>query len=448
MRKALLKIYWVGILIMLVTVVVASGMVIGIAIDEEGEHLHDILEASTAWTLESSEDLQSMTDSIASISPFMRVTFVSEDGVVLSDSDKNPEELDNHLNRPEMVEVMETGVGQSLRLSETKDTVMFYLAEWVRSNLILRLGIPIVEITRIPMFYGVGLVVLFLILHILYRRSLDRFIQSLNRQMDDIRLLLEGDFKHREAVFPELQPAMTNFSYLAERLYSNLDEVNRTLSLRNDFVANASHELRSPLTSIMGFAEMLDEGLADTPQEQELCVKTIRAECERMLEVIEDVLQLSRTERQKELNKEPVNVSAVAAEVCQALGPQAAESGITLHVTGEATVMAVEKDIWEILYNLTDNAIRYGKPNGYVNILLKPGAIIVEDDGIGVDQAHLPHLFEQFYRVDQSRDSTVRGTGLGLSIVRALAERNGGKISVESELGKGSRFIVQFNVES
>ena len=197
----------------------------------------------------------------------------------------------------------------------------------------------------------------------------------------------------------------------------------------------------------MGFAEMLDEGLADTPEEQALCIQTIRSECQRMLNVVEDVLLLSRAEREQELIYTDVRIEQVAEEICQALSPQAAQKNIALSVEGALQLNAVEKDIWEILHNLTGNAIRYGKTGGYVKIRLGERAIAVEDNGIGIDKEHLPHLFEQFFRVDQSRDPSVRGTGLGLSIVRTLAERNGGSVNVQSEPGKGSRFTVTFGKE-
>ena len=103
-----------------------------------------------------------------------------------------------------------------------------------------------------------------------------------------------------------------------------------------------------------------------------------------------------------------------------------------------------DRDLWEILHNLMGNAIRYGRRGGHVKILLRQRCIIVEDDGIGIEKKHLPYLFEQFYRVDQSRDPEVRGTGLGLSIVRTLAERNGATVGVESCPGRGSRFTVCF----
>ncbi|MDO4741671.1 MAG: HAMP domain-containing sensor histidine kinase, partial [Eubacteriales bacterium] len=238
-----------------------------------------------------------------------------------------------------------------------------------------------------------------------------------------------------------------NIAYRAQRLNSDLEEVRRTLTMRSDFVANASHELRSPLTSIMGFAEMLDEGLADTPEEREICVRTIRGECQRMLDVVEDVLLLSRAERDQGQALLDVRVENIAEEVCQALSPQAAQKNISIYIEGELELRAAEKDVWEILHNLTGNAIRYGRQDGQVKITLGDCRISVEDNGIGIAPEHLPHLFEQFYRVDQSRDPNVRGTGLGLSIVRALAERSGGSVAVESQPGRGSRFTVTFTKE-
>ena len=165
-------------------------------------------------------------------------------------------------------------------------------------------------------------------------------------------------------------------------------------------------------------------------------------QCSRMLEVIEDILLLSRAERQL---AEPaaVDVAAVAEEICQSLSPRAAQRNITLKVEGSFRLMATEKDVWEILYNLTDNAIRYGREGGYVHIRLGPDGFSVEDNGIGIDAAHQSRIFEQFYRVDEVR-SAVGGTGLGLSIIQAIVQRYGGEIHLVSESGKGSRFIVQF----
>jgi len=283
--------------------------------------------------------------------------------------------------------------------------------------------------THLVTTYAVGLLVLFMAAYALQQRAISRFSRQMQRQMDDVRLLLEGDHHERRAVFPEFQPAISNIAYLAKKLNADIEEVRRTMNLRSDFVANASHELRSPLTSIMGFAEMIDEGLADTPEEQKMCIGLIRNECSRMLGVIEDILLLSRAEKQVQ-HVEKVDVRRVAQEIAEALLPRAQQKDIDLSVHGELCVLADEKAIWEILYNLIDNAIHYGKTGGYVRIGLLAHAICVEDNGIGIEQKHIPHLFEQFFRVDEAREMAEGGSGLGLSIVKTLVTRCGAQIHV------------------
>ncbi|MDO4741187.1 MAG: HAMP domain-containing sensor histidine kinase [Eubacteriales bacterium] len=447
MKKQLRRLYWIGVCCTLCVTMAAMGLLVVFRISDMSASLRSVLETASAWTMEVNSDLQTHADHIASVSPPIRVTFLMDSGLVLADSEEDAALMENHLRRPEIQRALKEPLGESLRLSDTQSIFMLYTAKRISPNLILRLGYPIEIITHALLFYCIGFVLLFAILNAVLRFALMRFSSSLQKQMDDIRRALEGDSSKPKAVFPELQPALDNIAYLAGRLNSDLAEVNRTLSLRNEFVANASHELRSPLTSVMGFAEMLDEGLAETPEERALCVQTIRSECRRMLDVVEDVLLLSRAERQQELVFSQVCVEKVAEEICRSLSPQAAQKNISLSVEGTMQLRAVEKDVWEILHNLTANAIRYGKNGGYAKILLSERAICVEDDGIGIAREHLPHLFEQFYRVDQSRDPSVRGTGLGLSIVRTLAERNGGCAQVESEPGKGSRFTVYFGKE-
>ena len=168
----------------------------------------------------------------------------------------------------------------------------------------------------------------------------------------------------------------------------------------------------------------------------------------RMLSIIKDILRLSKAERGPEGQSDRRAVAPIAAEVRQALMPRAAKKGIDLQIDGDAVIRTGEQDVWEILYNLMDNAVRYGRQGGYVRVSLSEGRIAVEDDGIGIDEAHIGHIFEQFYRVDDARDAEAGGTGLGLSIVRAIVERCGGRIRAESEPGAGARFIIEFDAES
>ena len=448
MKRRLRHLYWTGIVITMAMATVVMAMMVKLKIDDTRESLRSILHAASAWTMESTEDLQSMAESIASVSPPLRVTFLMEQGLVLADSEADALSMENHATRPEVQEALQGGIGESLRFSDTQAVATLYAAMRISPVLILRLSYPLWELAGVLAAYGAGLLCLFLILYVLQRRTLSRFGRDLLVQMDEVRRLLEGDAGHGRAVFPELQPALDNISYLARRLREDLSEVSRTLTLRDDFVANASHELRSPLTSVMGFAEMLDEDMADSPEERELCVRMIRSECQRMLDVIEDILHLSRAEAQPAEEAHAVDVGGVAREIATSLSAQASQKGIEIRVEGEMVRKGVEKDFWEILYNLAGNAVRYGREGGHVWIRLTGDAIEVEDDGVGIAPEHLPHIFEQFYRVDESRGMAPGGTGLGLSIVRALAERCGARVTVESEAGKGSTFAVHFDAEA
>ncbi len=448
MKRRLRHLYWTGIVITMAMATVVMAMMVKLKIDDTRESLRSILHAASAWTMESTEDLQSMAESIASVSPPLRVTFLMEQGLVLADSEADALSMENHATRPEVQEALQGGIGESLRFSDTQAVATLYAAMRISPVLILRLSYPLWELAGVLAAYGAGLLCLFLILYVLQRRTLSRFGRDLLVQMDEVRRLLEGDAGHGRAVFPELQPALDNISYLARRLREDLSEVSRTLTLRDDFVANASHELRSPLTSVMGFAEMLDEDMADSPEERELCVRMIRSECQRMLDVIEDILHLSRAEAQPAEEAHAVDVGGVAREIATSLSAQASQNGIEIRVEGEMVRKGVEKDFWEILYNLAGNAVRYGREGGHVWIRLTGDAIEVEDDGVGIAPEHLPHIFEQFYRVDESRGMAPGGTGLGLSIVRALAERCGARVTVESEAGKGSTFAVRFDAEA
>ncbi|MBR1584410.1 MAG: hypothetical protein IJ662_02590 [Clostridia bacterium] len=441
MKRRLQAIYWRGILIALAMAIAAIGVMVKLKIDDTRANLSALLHAASLWTLESNADLQQLADSIASVSPSTRVTFLMDTGLILADSRAGADRAANHYDDPEIVTARQGEVGRHLRLSGTDATYVLYMARRVAPQLILRVSYPVLEIAKIVTVYGVALLVLFFVLYQLQRRGIPRFARDQVRQMEDVRRLLDGEVDQVSAVFPEFQPALNAIAYRVERLRVDQEEIKRTLQLRSDFVANASHELRSPLTSVRGFAEMLEDGLADTPEERALCVSTIRDECDRMLAVIEDILRLSKAERPAG-QAEAIDALPVAGEVCRALTPQAAAKRMALRAEGRAKLPVPEKDLWEIVYNLVDNAIRYGREGGHVDVILAPGRIDVKDDGIGIAPEHQGHIFEQFYRVDDTRGAAPGGTGLGLSIVRALVERSGGAIRVESVPGVGSRFIL------
>ena len=443
MKRRLRALYWRGILVTLAMALAATAVAAKLKIDDTRVHLTAMLQAATRWTVDSNDDLQTLADAIAGVSPQIRVTFLLDSGLVLADSAAGADAGADHYADREITAARRGEVGRSLRMSGTSATLVLYMARRVSPQLILRLSYPVLGVARIVAAYGAALLALALALYMLQRRAIARFAGDQRRQLEDVRRLLDGELERVDAVFPEYQPSLDAIAYRARRLREDREEVLRTMNLREDFVANASHELRSPLTSVRGYAELLEQGMADTPEERALCLETIRGECDRMLAVIDDILRLSRAERAGG-GCAPIPAAPVAREVRQALLPRAAKRGIAIELAGEGSVPMPEKDLWEVLYNLMDNAVRYGREGGSVRVALSEGGVVVEDDGVGIDPEYVGHIFEQFYRVDDTRDAAPGGTGLGLSIVRTIVERCGGAVRVQSAPGKGSRFEVGF----
>jgi two-component system phosphate regulon sensor histidine kinase PhoR len=265
-------------------------------------------------------------------------------------------------------------------------------------------------------------------------------INSMLMDKGDESLLLK-DAGHAE---PEVRPILSNISYLIEKLKYDFEEVQKTHRLRTDFVANASHELKSPLTSIKGFAELLAGDMVPDMEKQKVYLKRIVSESDRLLNIINDILRLSKAESKVMEKAELVKLQPMAKDVAQALEPLAHTRGISIVLDGTGVVTANPRDIWELAYNLVDNAIRYGKQGGHVVIHLGDCFLSVEDDGIGMEEEHLTRIFERFYRIDKSHSRQTGGTGLGLSIVKHIAQNYGAMVQVKSRQGEGSTFSVQF----
>jgi len=233
---------------------------------------------------------------------------------------------------------------------------------------------------------------------------------------------------------------------------NDVTRLRRLENLRRDFVANVSHELKTPITSIKGFVETLIDGAVRDPAAAERFLRIISRQADRLTAIIEDLLQLSRIEREterQEVELRPHSLAAIlrgAVELCQ---PQAEEKDMLIELDSPKDfVAAVNPPLLEsALVNLIDNALKYSQPGGKVRVALtdtEHGAVIsVQDWGPGIAPAHLPRLFERFYRVDHSRDRKAGGSGLGLSIVKHIAQAHAGKVEVESKVGEGSVFSLR-----
>ena len=217
---------------------------------------------------------------------------------------------------------------------------------------------------------------------------------------------------------------------------------------RREFTANVTHELKTPLQSIIGSAELLENGLVK-PEDTERFVGNIRKEATRLVSLINDIIRLSQLDENSEPATETVELTQVAKEVVEVLTVSAAKRNVTLGIEGDVqTIYGVRRYIYEIIYNLCDNAIRYNVDGGKVTITISKengrAVVSVKDTGIGIAPEHQSRIFERFYRVDKSHSKETGGTGLGLSIVKHAVQYHGGKVTLESELGKGTTVTISF----
>ena len=221
--------------------------------------------------------------------------------------------------------------------------------------------------------------------------------------------------------------------------------------MKREFTANVSHELKTPLQSIMGSAELLENGLVKS-EDQPRFIERIRSEAARLMALIEDIIRLSELDEGAAVPMEAVDLLSVAKDAADTLQESANKKNVTLALEGEsAPIQGAPRLIYEIAYNLCDNAIRYNRAGGHVSVRVQPengyALLEVADDGIGIPEEHQRRVFERFYRVDKSHSRASGGTGLGLSIVKHAAALHHAEIELKSEVGKGTTIAVRFPME-
>ena len=278
--------------------------------------------------------------------------------------------------------------------------------------------------------------------------------------VDGLRAALrKGEIQEREAaigfgderrvrflIAPFAQPDGTTG---AVAVFHDVTELRRVESIRRDFVANASHELKTPLTSIRGYAERLSDMALPDPARP--AVDAIVANAKRLQALVEDLLELSRIESGSVPSRpEPVDVAEIARRLLRDLEPRlrAGELAVEVRAQGDPRAWADREAVEQVLGNLLDNAVKYSPAGGRVEVAVRPGVgqrlhLSVSDTGIGIPRKDLPRIFERFYRVDPGRSRALGGTGLGLAIVKHLVQGMGGQLGVESQTGQGSRFWIE-----
>jgi two-component system phosphate regulon sensor histidine kinase PhoR len=284
---------------------------------------------------------------------------------------------------------------------------------------------------------------------------------GLSRLVDDTLRLGEGQSGQIELLSPERRTLLLASAALAggERgavvVARDTTELTRVADMRRDFVANVSHELKTPLAAIRGYAETLRDGALDEPPTARRFTDRILMQCRRLQALLDDLLTLSRLESvaSPAAEREPVDLKAILVRAAEMLSAAARERQVTIELDAPDGVPPVHGDLdglERLVLNLADNAVKYNRPDGTVKLRLfssdSPAAtavIEVADTGIGIPQDALARIFERFYRVDKGRSREEGGTGLGLAIVKHVAQAHGGQVEVESRIGKGSTFRVK-----
>ena len=431
--KLSLHLFYMGLISALLAALCA-GFVFFDAFQDQVEtdlsHQGDIISAAYE-ALNEPEDLSRFADDE------LRITLIEVDGDILYESVADSLTMENHLDRPEIQDALVSGSGSAHRTSQTLGTEDYYYARLLSDGSILRVSCSASSIFKI---YGSTIPYLVIAVCILMALAVALAVFLTKRILAPIKNLPaqmeEPDYQpDPNEIYPELIP-------FVEEIQKHRKERD---GMRQEFTANVSHELKTPLTSISGYAELIESGMAKEGDVARFA-GTIRKEAARLLALISDIIRLSQLdEDDSPLPDTPVDLFALAEECIASLEPSARKKGVALMVEGQAfSVLGEESTLWELVYNLIDNAIRYNRPNGTVAVTLSGRSLSVADTGIGIPQEHQARIFERFYRVDKSHSRATGGTGLGLSIVKHAAERHGARITLESTLGVGTTMTVHF----
>lgn len=374
-----------------------------------------------------------------------RISWIAADGSVLYDNMGDAGSMENHLDREEVREALETGRGESSRYSDTLTEKLSYQARLLPDGTVIRLAAS--QYTAWVLLMGVlqpllvvALLAVLLSLLLAYRLSA-RLVKPLN-EVD-----LSDPLKNVE--YEELRPLLSRIDSQHRQLKRDRDELEKNEEIRREFTANVSHELKTPLHSISGYAELLAKGMV-RPEDVEKFSSKIYSESQRMTSLVEDIIELSHLDTGAgDMKREDVDLYLIARTAADSLSMAAKEAGVELKVSGEsARVYGVPQLLYGICYNLCDNGIKYNREKGRVEISVRnlegEVELKVSDTGIGIPEESRERIFERFYRVDKSRSKAVGGTGLGLSIVKHAALVHRATIDIDSEPGSGTSFTLHF----
>lgn len=375
-----------------------------------------------------------------------RITLIHNDGTVYFDNMVDASRLENHSLREEFVAAKEKGTAKVSRYSSTMTDKTLYFAKSLQNGDVLRISCDQHSVAVLVLGMSQTLLIMLVLAVIISGIAAVWTSRRITNPLNQINL----EKPESCAVYEELKPFTKR---IAEENY----EKTQREELRKQFTANVSHELKTPLTSISGFAEILKNGGTDEKTTKDFA-GTIYEESQRMISLVNDIIKLSKLdEKSISLEKEPIELLGLSKEIAKILSASAKAKNIKLDVHGDSgKIMGVQPVIYEMIYNLIDNAIKYNVQNGTVEVTVKEEnpekghtfgnktVISVRDTGIGIPKNEQDRVFERFYRIDKSRSKELGGTGLGLSIVKHAAKFHDAAINLSSKEGEGSTFTITF----
>ncbi len=408
---------------------------------EQAQYMSELIEKSGTNVLQQTTSTQSIR---------LRVTVIDKDGSVAYDSQEIAASLENHAEREEVKDAFAKGTGESKRYSETLRRQTFNYAVRMADGRVLRVSQECFTMGQLAIRLIYPMSIMLVLVLVFSALIAVRIGRKVTEPIDAI----DPACPETKDAYPELQPLVRRIQAQNRQLYEQMNELKeehkKQDTMRREFTANVSHELKTPLTSISGYAEILGAGMVEEKDVTRFANK-IHDEAQRLITLVGDIIKLSQLDDKDEtiLASEPVDLYRVSEEMMSVLSDAASAKHVSVFLSGTHEVVPGSPQIiGEMVYNLIDNAIKYNNQNGRVQVTVEDdgdGAIlIVHDNGIGIPRAELPRVFERFYRVDKSHSKEIGGTGLGLSIVKHGAAFHGATVQLDSELGMGTKITIRF----
>lgn len=434
-KKTLGKILAFGVSLIAITAVVVVAIFYSYSENQAKENLY-MVESIVEAELKQSNDYDFIDKSLEERT---RITLIAKDGTVLADSSEDASKMENHSNREEFKQAIKNGESSTVRRSKTLNENTYYYAKLIDNGNVLRVS---TKAEGVSTFFSniliyVVISIIFVIcmsavLSVGITKSIVKPVEELGENLSDLDNIKTYD---------ELMP-------LVDALREQKSRQKALDRQKKQFTANVSHELKTPLTSIAGYAELIETGMAKA-EDVKPFAGVIRKQALRLVSLSEDIIQLSQLEENDEqkISFESVDIYEICNKCVEALSINAKNKNVTLTLEGESCFVKGNGSLLEeLVYNLCDNAIRYNKDNGSVTVSVTPlengVKLSVKDTGIGIPDKYKDRIFERFFRVDKSRSKETGGTGLGLAIVKHIARQHDADLTLDSVFGEGTEITV------